>query len=120
MTSRSRRTWRRRTARSGAGTRRSRLSRRSRRCARTPSRTLIAAELARKDAFIAAADAAAALASWPRDSQLRYLAGVAHAMQGDRAEARRDLAIAAADPSLAVARAALAALDAGSAVEAQL
>jgi tetratricopeptide (TPR) repeat protein len=83
-------------------------------------RALIAAELLRKDAAIAARDAAAALPSWPRDAQLHYLSGVAHAMQGDRALARQDLvAAAAADPGLASARAALGALDAGAAVALQ-
>jgi Flp pilus assembly protein TadD len=83
-------------------------------------RALIAAELARKDAATAVRDAAAALPSWPRDAQLRYLAGVAHAMLGDRGAARAELAAAAdADPSLAAPRAALGALDAGAAVSLQ-
>jgi tetratricopeptide (TPR) repeat protein len=80
-------------------------------------RALIAAELTRKDAAIAVRDAAAALPSWPRDAQLHYLAGVAHAMLGDRGEAHAELAAAAdADPALAAPRAALGALDAGAAV----
>lgn len=83
-------------------------------------RALIAAELARKDAFTAARDAAAALPSWPRDAELHYLAGVSHAMLDDRAQARRELAAAATDdPALAAARAALGALDAGGAVALQ-
>ena len=80
-------------------------------------RALIAAELARKDAAIAARDAAAALPSWPHDAVLHYLAGVAHAMLGDRETARAELAAAAdADPALAAARAALGALDGGAAL----
>jgi tetratricopeptide (TPR) repeat protein len=83
-------------------------------------RALIAAELARKDAAIAVRDAAAALPSWPRDAPLHYLAGVAHAMLGERDEARTELAAASdADPSLAAPRAALGALDAGAAVTVQ-
>jgi tetratricopeptide (TPR) repeat protein len=83
-------------------------------------RALIAAELARRDAAIAARDAAAALPSWPHDAPLHYLAGVAHAMLGDRGAARAALAAAAdADPSLAAPRAALGALDAGAAVSLQ-
>jgi tetratricopeptide (TPR) repeat protein len=83
-------------------------------------RALIAAELARKAAAIAVRDAAAALPSWPRDAQLHYLAGVAHAMLGERDEARAELAAAAdADPSLAAPRAALGALDAGAVVTVQ-
>ena len=77
-------------------------------------RALIAAELGRRDATTAARDAAAALPSWPGDGQLHYLAAIAHAMQDDRAQARRELiAASAADPSLAAPRAALEALDAG-------
>ena len=80
-------------------------------------RALIAAELARKDAVTAIKDANAALPTWPHDAQLHYLAGIAHAMQGDRTVARQELTAAeAADPKLAVARAALGALDAGAGV----
>lgn len=83
-------------------------------------RALIAAELARRDATTALRDVAAALPSWPRDAQLHYLAGVAHAMLADRAMAREALsAAAAADPGLVAARAALGALDAGAAVALQ-
>jgi tetratricopeptide (TPR) repeat protein len=83
-------------------------------------RALIAAELARKDAITALRDAAAALPSWPHDAQLHYLAGVGHAMQADRGEARRELVAAvAADPGLAAPRAGLAALDAGGGVALQ-
>ncbi len=83
-------------------------------------RALIAAELARKDAATAVRDAGAALPSWPRDAELHYLAGVAHAMLGERGEARAELTAAAdADPSLAAPRAALGALDAGAAVGVQ-
>jgi predicted Zn-dependent protease/TolB-like protein len=86
-------------------------------------RTLVAAELARKDANIALKDAAAALPSWPHDGQLHYLAGVAHAMLDERSEARRELAAAvAAEPGLGAspaASAALGALDAGAGVALQ-
>jgi Flp pilus assembly protein TadD len=83
-------------------------------------RALIAAELARKDATTALKDAGAALPSWPHDAQLHYLAGVAHAMAGERSEARRELVAAvAADAGLAAPRAALAALDAGGGVTLQ-
>src|SRR5262249_12637261 len=54
-------------------------------------RALIAAELGRRDGTTALKDAAAALPSWPRDAELHYLAGVAHAMLDDRTEARREL-----------------------------
>ena len=49
-------------------------------------------QIARKDATTAARDAAAALPSWPRDGELHYLAGVAHAMLDDRVQARQELA----------------------------
>jgi tetratricopeptide (TPR) repeat protein len=98
------------------------LRRAARDAPRNPAtwRALIAAELGRKDAVTAARDAAAALPTWPEDAELRYLAGVAYAMQGERAQARHELvAAAAADPALAAPRAALAALDAGTAVALQ-
>jgi Flp pilus assembly protein TadD len=80
-------------------------------------RALIAAELARKDAATALRDLAAAQPSWPNDAALHYLAGVAHAMTDELAEARRELAAAvAADARLTAARAALGALDAGGVV----
>ncbi|HEU4730258.1 MAG TPA: tetratricopeptide repeat protein [Kofleriaceae bacterium] len=83
-------------------------------------RALIAAELARKDATTALKDTVAALPSWPEDAQLHYLAGVAHAMLGERAEARQDLTAAlAADEGLTAARAGLAALDVGGGVALQ-
>ncbi|HET7499700.1 MAG TPA: tetratricopeptide repeat protein, partial [Kofleriaceae bacterium] len=80
-------------------------------------RALIAAELARRDGTTALRDTGVALPSWPDDAQLHYLAGVAHAMAGDRGEARQQLSAALAlDAGLAAARAALAALDAGGGV----
>jgi len=86
-------------------------------------RALIAAELARRDPVTALRDAAVALAAWPDDGALHYLAGVAHGMADDRPEARQELAAAAAtDPTLPAARAAsaaLAALDAGGGVTLQ-
>jgi tetratricopeptide (TPR) repeat protein len=57
-------------------------------------RALIAAEIGRRDAATALKDAAAALPGWPRDAQLHYLAGVAHAMLDERADARRELTAA--------------------------
>ena len=80
-------------------------------------RTLIAAELARKDATTALKDAGVALATWPNDAELHYLAGVAHAVQGDRPGARQELeAAAAADAAFTAPRVALGALDAGGSV----
>lgn len=79
-------------------------------------RALIAAELARRDAGAALADARAALASWPDDGALHYLAGVAYAGLDQRAEARRELT-AARTP---LASAALGTLDAGGALTSQL
>lgn len=80
-------------------------------------RALIAAELGRKDTVSALAQVERGLAFWPRDPQLLYLAGVAHAMAGDRTAARDRLAQALAtqgnDPAT---RAALGALDAGGTV----
>ena len=76
---------------------------------------MIAAELARKDADAALAQLAPALEAWPNDAELLYLAGIAHALAGER-DAR-----APSSPALAVgrahaaARAALGALDAGGA-----
>jgi len=82
-------------------------------------RALIAAELGRRDATTALKDAAAALPSWPHDAQLHYLAGVAHAMLDERADARRELAAAereAQSPASSAARAALEALGAGATI----
>jgi len=80
-------------------------------------RTLIAAELARKDATTALRDAGAALPTWPDDGELHYLAGVAHAMQGDRGRAHQELeAATVADAALSAPRLALEALDAGGSV----
>jgi tetratricopeptide (TPR) repeat protein len=80
-------------------------------------RALIAAELARKDAIAARKDAAAALPAWPDDAELHYLAGVAHAMLGERTLARQELAAAAgSDAAWAASRGALDALAAGGSV----
>ncbi|MBS1119651.1 MAG: Tetratricopeptide 2 repeat protein [Deltaproteobacteria bacterium] len=80
-------------------------------------RGMIAAELGRKDPQTALRQLERALLAWPRDGQLLYLAGVAHAMTGERKLAREKLqeSIAAA-PGLAAARAALGQLDAGGSV----
>lgn len=80
-------------------------------------RTLVAAELARKDTANAFKVLERALLAWPRDGQLLYLAGVAYAMAGDRAAARDRMRKALdASPGHAGARAALGALDAGGSV----
>ena len=77
-------------------------------------RTLVAAELSRKDTALALKVLDRGLAAWPRDGQLHYLAGIAHAMAGDRVTAREHLLVALdASPGHAGARAALGALDAG-------
>jgi tetratricopeptide (TPR) repeat protein len=80
-------------------------------------RTLAAAELARKDPRHALAVLDRALWAWPVDAELLYLAGVAYAAIGERAEARDALqkAIDAA-PDHASARAAIQLLDAAGAV----
>lgn len=76
-------------------------------------RTLVAAELARKDTTNAFKTLERALWAWPRDGQLQYLAGVAHAMAGDRPTAREHMLSALeAMPGHAGARAAISALDA--------
>jgi Flp pilus assembly protein TadD len=83
-------------------------------------RTLVAAELARKDTINAFKVLDRGLVAWPRDGQLLYLAGVAHAMAGDRDAARRQLNKALEfSPGHAGARAALAALDASGTVTLQ-
>ena len=71
-------------------------------------RGVVAAELARKDAAAALAQVEPALAYWPDDEVLHYLAGVAHALAGDAPTARAELRLA---PSLPVARSALTVLD---------
>jgi tetratricopeptide (TPR) repeat protein len=76
-------------------------------------RTGVAAELARKDTVNAFKLLERALVAWPRDGQLLYLAGVAHAMSGDKQASRAHLLRALdASPGHAGARAGLAALDA--------
>ncbi len=77
-------------------------------------RALIAAELGRKDGVTALKQLERALPTWPRDGQLLYLAGVAHAMVNEPTEARARLqeSIAVA-PGFAPARAALGQLGAG-------
>ncbi len=80
-------------------------------------RALIAAELARKDATTALKDAGAALPTWPNDAELHYLAGVAHAVQGDRPGARQELEAAVdADAAFTAPRVALGVLDTGGSV----
>lgn len=77
-------------------------------------RALVASELARKDATTALGELVRALPTWPRDHHLRYLAGIAHSMLGQRSEARASLVTALdISPDFAPARAALGALDAG-------
>jgi len=74
-------------------------------------RAVAAAELLRKDPNLALAQATAALAGWPQDPALHYLAGVARAQLGAAAAARAELDTAA--HGYAPASAALTALDAG-------
>jgi tetratricopeptide (TPR) repeat protein len=77
-------------------------------------RAVIAAELLRKDSAAALAQLEPALAGWPDDAVLHYLAGVAHAMAGDATAAHAELEAALAkDPKLVAASAALTAIDAG-------
>ena len=71
-------------------------------------RAVAAAEVARKDGAAALAQTTPALAYWPDDPVLHYLAGLAHALAGDPAAARAELRLA---PSLPAAQTALAALD---------
>ncbi|MGN6104569.1 MAG: tetratricopeptide repeat protein, partial [Kofleriaceae bacterium] len=52
-------------------------------------RSLVAAELARKDPAYALTVLERALASWPRDPELLYLAGIARAHSGERTEAHQ-------------------------------
>lgn len=84
---------------------------------RITRRALVAAELGRKDAKTALEQVEPALAAWPDDGQLHYLAGVAHAMDGDREGARGELVTAISlAPSYLPARTALSQLDAGGVV----
>ena len=76
-------------------------------------RAAAAAELVRRDPASALLQLEPALAGWPDDPVLHYLAGVAHAQAGDAATARTELQAAlAADGTLAPARAALTSIDA--------
>lgn len=68
-------------------------------------RAVIVAELARKDGAAALAQATTALAYWPDDQVLHYLAGLAHALLGESEVAQREYRLA---PELAAARSALA------------
>ena len=80
-------------------------------------RALVAAVLSRKDGAAALRAVSAALPTWPDDAALHYLAGVAHGLLDDKAEARKEIGIAAAaDPTMGGPRAALSALDAGAAI----
>ncbi|MBA3397401.1 MAG: tetratricopeptide repeat protein [Deltaproteobacteria bacterium] len=81
-------------------------------------RALVAAELARKDARLALTVLERGLGAWPRDGGLLYLAGIAHAMVGERTEARdRLVRVLDASPGssswIGAARAALNTLDVG-------
>jgi Flp pilus assembly protein TadD len=84
-------------------------------------RALVAAELSRKDPALALIEVERALIAWPRDGQLRYLAGIAHAMMPDHTTLAREQLTASLDasPGYAPARAALGALDAGGSVTLQ-
>ncbi|CAN5524438.1 hypothetical protein BH11MYX1_BH11MYX1_46710 [soil metagenome] len=70
---------------------------------------MIVAELARKDGTAALAQAAPALAYWPDDQVLHYLAGVAHSVLGESDAALAEYRLA---PELAAARSALGSIDA--------
>jgi Flp pilus assembly protein TadD len=77
-------------------------------------RAVIAAELLRKDAPGAFAQLEPALAAWPEDGTLHYLAALAHHLDNDDASAHDELAIALAKlPGMPQARAAEAALASG-------
>ena len=77
-------------------------------------RAAIAAELARHDSVAGLDQLAPALAAWPDDGQLHYLAGIAHAFDGRRDVAHTELVTAVAkEPSFGPARSALATLDSG-------
>ena len=77
-------------------------------------RAVIAAELARKDSESALAQLEPALAAWPADPALHYLAAVAHGLAGERDAARAELVAAlAVAKDFAEARGALGVLDAG-------
>lgn len=77
-------------------------------------RTLVAAELARKDPQHALVVLDRALWGWPADPELLFLAGASHAALGERTDARELLQRALeAAPDHAAARAALQALDGG-------
>jgi len=77
-------------------------------------RAVIAAEILRKDGASALAQLEPALAAWPEDGTLHYLAALAHHLDNDDAAARDELAAALAKiPGMPQARAAQAALSAG-------
>ncbi len=77
---------------------------------------LIASELMRKDGETAQKDLERAIVAWPDDTQLHYLAGVAHALAGETAEARTELVrVLAAEPGHTGASSGLASLDANGA-----
>ena len=77
-------------------------------------RGVITAELARKDSESALAQLEPALAAWPNDAALHYLAAIAHALAGEPDLARKELVAALAfAPSFAEARGALGIFDAG-------
>ena len=67
-------------------------------------RAVIVAELVRKDGAAALAQATPALAYWPDDQVLHYLAGLAHAVLGESDAAQAEYRLA---PELAAARSAL-------------
>ena len=81
-------------------------------------RAAAAAELLRKDGNAALEQATSALAGWPDDPVLHYLAGAAHAQLGQAAAARSELELAI--HGYAPANAALGALDAGQPIALEL
>lgn len=86
----------------------------------TAWRSMIAAELARHDTDTANKQIDRALAGWPEDGQLFYLAGVSAALTNDREQARTNLTHALElEPTLVAARSALDQLQSGAAVTLQ-
>jgi Flp pilus assembly protein TadD len=75
-------------------------------------RAVVAAELARKDPTAALAQAAPALAYWPDDPALHYLAGIAYSLAGEPDAARTELRAS----TLQVAHTALGVIDANGAI----
>jgi tetratricopeptide (TPR) repeat protein len=82
----------------------------------TAWRSLIAAELMRKDHELALKQLERALVAWPEDGVLLYLAGVAHSFKGEKDVAIERFNQAITKPGMAHARAALDQLQLGAQV----